>query len=341
MRVVKLLLLGMAKQWIIAGILFLLVLLSASLLVQKTFSLLIFSQYKLSDFIAAIVYFILFLVFLLLGLGLIERREIIYSLAPILALLLFFFFSQLFQGNDWIYYLIGLVIFCIFIIIAFESICSEKKSYRKVMIGRAWKRAVPLVVIGFSLLVCVIYYFHPLIKFQDNKVEIPPRLIKWVVAPLSPMLGKLLPFYSPGKTVDDLLKAEMTTPSSSSDIDLSKLDPAIQKQIKKEMEDLDPQLLAQARSQLAQSLGIALTGQEKIDDLLVTIINGRLGSFIGPYSKIVFWAIIVILFFSIKSVLDILALFSLLLARIIFNLLRLMKIVKIEKEMAEVEVMKI
>lgn len=331
----------MAKQWTIAAILFLLVLLSASLLLQKIFSLLIFLQPKLSDLIATIVYFVLFLVFILLGLGLIERREIIYSLVLAFALFLFFFFSQLFPANHWIYYLIGLVIFCVFIIIAFESICSEKKSYRKVVMARAWKRAVPLIVIGFSLLVCVIYYFHPLLKFQDNKVEIPPQVIKWVVAPLSPMLGKLLPFYGPGKTVDDLLKAQMTTVSSSSNIDLSKLDPALRQRINQEIQNLDPQLLVQARSQLAQSLGATLTGQEKIDDLLVTIINSRLGSLIGPHGQIVFWAIIVILFFSLKSVLDILALFSLLLARIIFNLLRLMKIVKIEKEMTEVEVMKI
>ena len=207
--------------------------------------------------------------------------------------------------------------------------------------ARAWKRGVPLIVIGFSLLVCVIYYFHPLIKFQDNKVEIPPQLIKGVVAPLSPMLGKLLPFYGPGKTVDELLKAQMTTASLGSNIDLSKLDPAIQQRINKEIQNLDPQLLAQARSQLAQSLGVTLTGQEKIDDLLVVIINGRLGGLIGPYGKIVFWAIIVVLFFSIKSVLDILALLSLLAARVIFNLLRLIKIVKIEKEMAEVEIMKV
>ena len=331
----------MAKQWIIAAILFLLVLLSASLLLQKVFSLLIFSQPKLLDLIATIIYFVLFLAFLLLGLGLIERREIIYSLVPVIALFLFFFFSQLFSANNWIYYLSGLVVFCVFIIIAFELICSEKKSYRKVVMTRVWKRAAPLIVIGFSLLVCVIYYFHPLLKFQDNKIEIPPQVIKWMVAPLSPILGKLLPFYGPGKTVDDLLKSQMTADLSNSNIDLSKLDPALQQRINQEMQNLDPQLLAQARSQLAQSLGVTLAGQEKIDDLLVTIINTRLGSLIGPYGKIVFWAIIVILFFSLKSVLDILALFSLLLARIIFGLLRLMKVVKIEKEMAEVETMKI
>ncbi len=331
----------MAKQWTIAAILFVLVLVCGILLVQNIFSLLIVPQHKLLDFIATIVYFVLFLVFLLLGLGLIERRAIIYSLVSSFALFLFFFFSQLFPGNNWIYYLIGLVIFCVFIIIAFELISSEKVSYRKVVMARAWKRGVPLIVIGFSLLVCVIYYFHPLIKFQDNKVEIPPQLIKGVVAPLSPMLGKLLPFYGPGKTVDELLKAQMTTASLSSNIDLSKLDPALQQRINQEIQNLDPQLLAQARSQLAQSLGVTLTGQEKIDDLLTVIINGRIGSLVGPYGKIVFWAIIVVLFFSIKSVLDILALFSLLLARVIFNLLRLMKIVKIEKEMAEVEIMKV
>jgi lysylphosphatidylglycerol synthetase-like protein (DUF2156 family) len=234
----------MAKQWTMAGTLFLLTLISASLFLQKVFALLIISQPKLSDFIA-VVYFVLFLAFLLLGLGLIERRGIIYPLTLVVALFLFFFFSQLFTGNTWIYYLIGLIVLCLFVIVAFESIFSEKNSYRKVTMTRAWKRAVPLITIGFSLLICLIYYFHPLLKFQDNKIEIPPQVIKWTIAPLSPMLGNLLPFYSPGKTVDDLLREQIASElSNSSSLDLSKLNPALQQQINQQTQNLNSQLLS-------------------------------------------------------------------------------------------------
>jgi hypothetical protein len=59
------------------------------------------------------------------------------------------------------------------------------------------------------------------------------------------MLGNLLPFYSPGKTVDDLLREQIASElSNSSSLDLSKLNPALQQQINQQTQNLNSQLLS-------------------------------------------------------------------------------------------------
>ena len=357
----------MSKKLVLIIILSILFCLSGWLMTSRILVGLVVKQLLASAMISAAIWLVVFLVIVFLLLGLIEDRRVIYLVGLIFILLSAFFYYGYFTAG-FIYYLTGLIIFYVLFVISFETISAEKELYRKVSLVRSWKRGVPLLVTGLALLFSIIYYFHPLLVFEKNKIDLPPQLIKWSLAPMSPLLGKVLPFYDPNKTVDELLSINLASSQGSQGLNLQGIDPKIlekfidpqsgrldfnalaknpeinqlvQQQLTKQAKNIDPTLLAQQRAEFAQSLGISLTGQEKIDELLGKIINSRLGDLIGPYGKIISYGVAVIVFFCLRFVINILAWVSLIIVRIIFGIFRLTKIVTIEKEMKEVEVLKI
>ncbi|MDD2646931.1 MAG: hypothetical protein PHV78_03915 [Patescibacteria group bacterium] len=354
----------MSKKLAVILILSFLFLLTGVLLVDKTLSFFV-KPISTANAIAAAVIAVFFFGAVLLLFGLIEDRRVIYGTSLILVIVFVAVGFRYFGHGTLIWYLIGLVIFYFSLVIAFELIATEKDLYCKVSLIRFCRRGIPLLSIGLAIFLSSIYFVHPLIKFENNKITLPPQLIKWTIVPISPFLNKILPFCDSNKTLDEILSMSLAAnefqpsldPNSinlekfvdkkTGKIDFSALagNPEINQtvllQLSQQAKKINPNLITQMRVDMGQSLGITLTGKEKMDDILTTIINNRLGDFIGPYGKYISYLILIIVFLLAKFIFSFLAGIGLILTQIIFYVFRLIDVVSIEKEMKEAEVIKI
>ncbi|MGC9048800.1 MAG: hypothetical protein ACP5IX_01080 [Patescibacteria group bacterium] len=311
--------------------------------------------------------FLLFLIFLLLFYILSENRGAVYLTIFLLTLcFIFIYLWQMGIKSFNFYFLVLMFIFLILLIAAYELINLEKEDRLKLSLGRIWKRSLSLIIISLTLFICLIYYFHPLLKISQEKIELPPQLIKWLMKPMAGVFSKMLPFYNPEMTIDEMLAIGILTsdqknliqllgPEILSKIPQEKLitgdfnellkDPQIkaliEQQLIKESKNINQRLVTQERNEFARSLGIKLSGKETMDEVLSKLINSKLKEFIGPYYKYISLGIVVILFFLLKFIFDLVGLIAVIFAQLFFTILRAVKIVEIVKVTKEGEAIKL
>ncbi|GEM_PF-1257212 len=298
------------------------------------------------------------MVFLLLLCVLASNRRIVYSTLVISAGFFFLFFST--DGeNIFVSYLIGILVFLILLVIAVALMFKEKEQRLKISLRKIWARGLPWIITALSLVVALIYYFNPLIRVGQEKIEIPTGFFNLILKPASGVISRMIPFYSPEMTLDQTLSAALVLQGgeeiSSQDIpaellekirpkedglDVNALlqDQEIMSLIEQAGQGINDDILAEQREQLSESLGVELSGNETMDVVLADIVNTRINSFVGPNTRVISLAIAVALFFLLKLVGKLLGIVAVILSRMIFSLLRLFKIVKIREEMKPGEV---
>lgn len=301
---------------------------------------------------------IVFLVFLLLLYILAEARGTIYLAAFLLSLIfaLMYFWQFGFQPLNY-FYLLGVFLFFVFLLIAYEIMGLEKEDRIKISAGKVWKRGLTLIMIALSLIISVVYYFQPILKISQDKIELPPQLIKWMLKPMSGMFNKMLPFYSPEMTIDEMLASSLAMgggeegfdveslgPEILSKIPMDKLttmsptellqDPVIKTLIAEQMaqksKSVDSHLIAQQRDEFAKSLGVELKGSETMDEVLGAILNSKLGDILGPYYKQISLALAVTFFFLVKFIFSLVGIVVVIAAQLLFFILKASKFVTIE-----------
>ena len=307
--------------------------------------------------ISLLVFFVVFLFFSIL----VEARKIAY---PVYLVSIFSFFL-FFPVKNYIY-LAASAIFFLLLVIAYEIMTREREDRLRLTLRRIWARGLPLVVVGISLSVATCYYFNPLLKIGQEKIEIPVGWIGLAIKPFSGIFGKVLPFYSPEMTIDELLaggamleegqiQPEAISPEllakfsekGLGGLDINELlkNPEIASLLKEEMgahaKKTDPGLLARQRQEFAKSFGVELKGDETLDMVLAKVLNSKLGEFIGPYAKVISIGIAVALFFFLRLMGIILAWVAMLVAGLLFIILKATKVIRVEKVMKDGETVQI
>jgi hypothetical protein len=311
---------------------------------------------------------LIFLIFLLLFYLISENRGITYLTIFFLSLLFVSVYLWRMGVKSFnLYFLILMFIFLIFLMMAYELIGLEKEDRLKLKLKRIWQGGMPLITVSLALFICLIYYFHPLLEIGQNKIELPPQLLKWLMKPMAGVFSKILPFYNPEMTIDEMLAMSVLT-GGQTGLDFQSLGPEIlskipqeklmnldinelmkdktiknliEEQLVKKSKNVDQRLIAQERNEFAQSLGIKLTGKETMAEVLNKLINSRLGEFIGPYYKYVPLVIVVIFFFLLRFIFGLVGFIAIIFAQLIFTILRVLKVVEVVVVTKEGEAIKI
>ncbi|MDD5172633.1 MAG: hypothetical protein PHG59_00605, partial [Patescibacteria group bacterium] len=303
---------------------------------------------------------LVFLIFFLLFCLLINNRNVIY-LTLIISVSFFFFFFLPKEQTIFCLYLTGALIFLLLIVIGAELMLKEKEQRLKISLRKTWKRGLPLIITALSLIIALVYYFNPLIRIGQEKIEIPTKFFGLILKPTSGLVSRIIPFYDPEMTVDQILSAalvlqggegissqdipadllEKISPGENGfDVNILLQDPEIMSLVQQAGQGIDENLLAEQRKQLSESLGVKLAGDETMDVVLANIVNTRINSFVGPNTRVISLAIAIALFFLLKLVGKLLGIVAVILSRMIFSLLRIFKIAKIQQEMKLGEVIK-
>jgi len=297
---------------------------------------------------------LVFLILYLLFIALVDNRNLIYLVFIISSACFFLFFYQDFDLFN--YYLVGVLVFLLFLLIGTVIILNEKADRLKFSLRKIWKKGLPCVIIAFALIISLVYYFNPLVNINQENIEIPTEVFSFILKPASGIMGKLLPFYSPDMTVDQTLSSGLILQGQSSlnmqdiplevmekldfnnleRLDINKLmqDPEISTFLKDQVSrgSVNQSLLKQEREKLSETLGVELKGSETMDEILANLVNSKIDEFIGPYSKEVSIGIAVALFLILQLVGRIFILLASILARIVFSILMLFKIAKIKEK---------
>lgn len=317
--------------------------------------ILFFLNASLNFLILLIIGWIAFLLMILLSVFLIDNRKLIYGVFIISVMGFFLFYNNLVNHN-FFYYLLGVLGFLLFLIIGLELMFLEKKDRLKISFKRTWKRGLPWIITSFALIISLVYYFNPLLKINQEEIIIPQEFFGVILKPASRLMGKTISFYDPEMTIDETLAsniilqnkeevdiekipAELVNKINSNnlkDLDINDLlkNPAIKDFLQSQLiqDTFNQRLILEQREQLSQSLGVELTGNETTEDVLANLVNSKINEFIGPNVKEISIGIAIALFLILRFLGKILALFAYLLAKIIFDILVLFKIVKIKKE---------
>lgn len=309
---------------------------------------------------------LLFLSLNLVFFVLVDNRNVIY-LTYILGFISFFLFFHSGPKLTIGIYAISLFVFLILMVIGYELIRKEKQERLSLSLRKIWKRGLPLVILGISLIMAVVYYFNPLLNLEQQEMQIPPKVFRIIMAPFSGTIGKMLPFYDPNMTIDEIFTAgtmfgkgeapsfesippELMEKVSGMDLesmDINQLlkDPQIgallRQEMSKQTQQVSPSLLKQQRAELEKTLGITLDGNETFDVLLSKIVNDKLKEFVGPRAKEISIGIAVALFLVLRFVGKIFSFVVIIFARLFFYVLLLSKLITKETAMKEGEVVKV
>ncbi|MBL7141612.1 hypothetical protein ISS21_00735 [Patescibacteria group bacterium] len=293
---------------------------------------------------------------------LIKSRNLIYAcfIISLGCFFLFFPFSpELVAGS----YLVGLLLFLLCLVIGTELMLLEKKQRLILCLRKIWKRGLPWAITGIALMIALVYYFNPLININQEKIEIPTEVFSFILKPASGIVTKMIPFYDPEMTIDETLASNMVLQGQGStpqeiplnlidkidfenleDININELlnDPEVKSFLKEQVKEggVDQTLLAEQRKQLSETLGVELKGDETMEVILANLVNSRLGEFVGPYSREISFGIAIALFFVLRLIGKLFAMLAIMIAQVVFAILHVCKIVRIEEEMKPGEVIK-
>jgi hypothetical protein len=219
---------------------------------------------------------------------------------------------------------------------------------------------------GLSLIISVVYYFHPLIKFGQSGFELPAQMSAALIKPVAGILGKTLsPFYDSKMTIDEILAMNSVVSDRKNLLNLDpemlsliprerlatmKIDeilkdpgigPLIKDQLWQKARTLNPLVVAQQREEFAKQMGLQLEGNENMEQVLTKLVNTTINKFASPYAKEVSLIIAVLLFFFLRFVFGIVGMIAIILARMIFTILRAVGFIEVVTVMKEAETIKL
>jgi Ca2+/Na+ antiporter len=148
---------------------------------------------------------LILLIFLSLNWLLTKLRAIL--LITLFFVLVSFFFSFGFKLE----YLVVLFIAFLFFFLACQRAINEKEARIKIEVIKIFRRGLPFVLTGLSLVIATAYYFSPLALAGQNQIQIPRPLFDRVIEPIIGRLEQQLPINQISKQLDISLEKETVT----------------------------------------------------------------------------------------------------------------------------------
>jgi hypothetical protein len=212
-----------------------------------------------------------------------------------------------FFNNEPFYYLIALALLFWVFAVASSKIQREEMVQMKLNFWRIWKRGLPIFITFLCVLIALVYYFSPeLAKIEKREIVIPRKTFDMVIRPLETLIIERLP-------------------EGISSIDTEA------KQI------LKPQEIAE----LKEKYNIEVKEGETIKDLIYQLMQYQINASTGPYEKFIPIGLAVGLFLALKLFGFFYIAIIIFLSWLFLKLLVVLKFASIEKEMREMEAVKL
>lgn len=293
---------------------------------------------------------VLFVVFFLFFSLLVDYKIIYLIIYPLSLLTCFLFFPCS------LYLIIGLVVFYGAMILSRILMQKERKERLNISVRGVFKNGLPWLMTILALLIGLISYLYPLTPGSKNETNLPPAILNLFIKPLAGTIGNILPMVDENTTIDQALAMSTVTQSANlislspellaqlkgkniKDLNPSELlkDPKIAEILKNQAKKVSSVVVTQQRNDLAKTLGISLTGKETMSELMSKVVNAKIKEMLGPTIGALPIISGILIFLVLRLIFIPLGWLVLLLALLIFQLLRIFKFVKIEKVMKEGE----
>jgi len=237
-----------------------------------------------------------------LAMLLIKDKKILYG-----SFLLTLGIFGMFFNNEPFYYLIALALLFWAFAVASSKIQAEEMVQMKLNFWRIWHRGLPIFITFLCVLIALVYYFSPeLAKIEKREIIIPKKTFDIVIRPLETLIIERLP-------------------EGISSIDTEA------KQI------LKPQEI----TELKEKYNIEVREGETIKDLIYQLMQYQLNTSSGPYEKFIPIGLAIALFLALKLIGFFYIAIIILLSWLFLRLLVILKFASIEKEMREMEAVKL
>ncbi len=246
-----------------------------------------------------------------------------------------------------IFFAIAALIGLIFASISHVRIQQDRHLVIKLKLKRIISLHTGGIIFTISLFLSLLYYGHPLIDLSRDSISIPEPVGHFLLSRSGGLLKNVFPFYNPNMTIDELII--MTAAEQTKGIDINEL----MKQLPSDMiegaegfslDEISPDMiskflsqsgigkseLASARAELSKTFGTEIRGDERVGDLVLTLVNKKLREVTYKYKDILLPFIMITVFFVVNLILKIVMPFILFFAQLVFKLLFAIKFLKLE-----------
>lgn len=206
---------------------------------------------------------------------------------------------------------------------AANQIATEVKASQLFSLQKFLRAGTPLFFTAFALFLAVAYYAS--IGNRTDAALLPKSLFNAAIPLIQKPLEGVLPGFRADASVDDLLLA-FAIRELGSTVDVSKLSVSQKSE-----------LVAQGRAALAAQFGVKLNGTEKASDVLYTVTNKEVGTFLGPYRQYIPLITAIGFFVAVKTLTLPIYWITLLIVFFVVKLLKALKILHIETGTIKVE----
>ncbi|MFN3301490.1 MAG: hypothetical protein ACK413_00470 [Patescibacteria group bacterium] len=296
------------------------------------------------------IWLLIFLVFWLIFSLLVESKMICFSIYLLILAIFFLFF------NFHYYLLIGLVVLFVGFVISRALIQKERNNRLKISLNSIFKSGLKLNLFFLALFLSLLSYFYPLVKSDELEINLPPKVLSWISKPLT----KTFSGFDPEMTIDEMLKVSVVIEKPDltafppelikkfKDKNLKSFNPQellkdseIAEIIKDQAKKVNPQIINKERDELAKKLGLTLTGNEKLSEVIGKLVNKKLKELLGSYSKYLPIISAILIFLVLKIIFVPFSWLVILITLLIFLIFLIFRLVRIEKVMKEGEDIKL
>lgn len=267
------------------------------------------------------------LFFALIGISwfLVNSRIVIFvtSFAVVVSYLLVFGFD--------LFYLIAAAVCLLIIYFANDLSIREKNERKRINFSRVFHTGMPIVLVAVAILVSVAYYYSPQVTSLKNGISSSAG--GYLNDATIEIINKSQADFNPAMTVNDFLMQFVGS-------DSLKMNAMLREILQLTEADLANATLKSLRDNVSKSIGISLTGNEKILDLMVDMVISKINIFIKNYYVIFSIILPISLFFAIKFLGTFILWLSLLLSWIAFKILIGTGAITIEIEKEPIEVIR-
>lgn len=200
------------------------------------------------------------------------------------------------------------------------------------------------MVTAMALLFAFGSYFYPI---NVEQLQIKQETFKPIFSLIEPLIKTRVPNYQSGMTIDDFLKATISSSieeglkeiSVKAGLPSGGLPPALQSQITGAAAGLaEKEIQEQIKHQrlgLGKRIGVELTGREDLEGLIILVSNSYINRYAQSYREFIPMVVAVSVFFSFKSLSFFINRLALFLAWVLAQILRSANIIK--KQTAQVD----
>lgn len=287
---------------------------------------LIYAEFLLDRFILVILIFVLFSVSFLVSLILLKNKYLflLNSFLIISPILLFFKLN--------IIYFVLIIFVILILFFGFLSQNVKISKYQAIDFYDLAKKPLVYFLNSIILIILVIFYYSPFIQ-NIEQFQLPRFLSDAILKFSQPIVQSYLPAFNFEKSAEESI-VNFYIQSTGLEKEFSKIkyqDLIKMPQIKN--------LIKEQKNLLEKQIGVKIKENESFGDVIYRFINNKIQEFARQNPLYFKLSIILILFSFIKLLILPIKYLILILILLVFKLFLLLKIIKIEKQMAEKEIL--